>query len=247
MAPTMPSRKKNLEFSIAIPTYGDRSKWILNIVENCVDNPYVKQIVIVDDASSDRDFEKLGKKVGGFSKVNLCVNGKNLFMLKNKYRSMYLGGLCLDGTIEYVALIDSDNIIGHRYIDPILRSKRDQNVVFQASNIDSFDFTEFNGMEFDAENSKNYLDNANFRVMLNACNQFVHRASWLQAVDKDAYDPGVHDSLYINYCLLKYGMRIRVVPGMYYKHAVHDESTYLKRYNDFPDCSEELYQKIREL
>lgn len=120
-------------------------------------------------------------------------------------------------------------------------------MVFQPANIDSFSFEEFSGLEITAANVREYLHNQMFRVMMNACNHFAHKESWLRAVEAWNFEPNVHDSLFINYSLLRAGMTIKVLPGMRYKHAVHDQSTYKLFCGKMADMSEFLYFKIMEL
>lgn len=239
MASQSAKSKMGKQFGVAIPTYRDRRRWIFKTLQYCNQCNNIADVAIVDDHSDFRDYQKLEMCVrSAGSKSHLHRNSKNLFMLKNKIQAMRAS------RSEYVALIDSDNIIDCDYVNPVLNKEWRTDVVFQPSHLDCFDFEEFAGLDITAANARDYLGIPMFRVMINACNHFAHRDSWLRAVEVWDFEPGVHDSLFINYSLLKAGMTIRVVPGMRYKHAVHDQSTYKLFCGKMADMSECLYSKI---
>lgn len=216
---------KAKEISIAIPYHGDRIKWTQQTILNCHGFNYVKEIVIVVDPSSVKDVDRLYKAATHYPKVRIILNEDRLFVFRNKVKAVES---CRS---EWVALIDSDNIIGATFLGPILnRSPLSENVLYCPEiGFPALHYEEFSHYDVSLKEAVDLIGKPSYDMLINTMNYVLHRDSWLSALKsaiESNYDPISADSAWINYNCMKAGMLLRVIRGCCYKHTVHDGSTY---------------------
>lgn len=237
--------------TISIPSW-NRDSMTVDAFRYVYNDERISEIVIVDDCSDERIFANLQFMVKGMQKVKLFRNENNLDCYRNKREAVS------KATNEWVILLDSDNVIKKDYLDALFRGE-DPNeegftgwpswTIMQPSFArPHFDFRKFQGMNtFSKETLSQFIDDTTFQTMLNAMNFFVNRDEYLKVWD-GSIDPVTSDSLYFNYCWLKAGNSIYVVPGMEYEHLVHDGSHYRTNVHRTPrGFHEDILNKLRQL
>lgn len=233
--------------SIAIPYHGDRLRWTLQSISNISGMARVKDVQITVDPSNIPT-SKLQKIMSRQKKVHVHLNKERLFVFRNKIEAVKK---C---TQEWVALIDSDNIINLNYLHQVFdREHLSKDTIYQpAIGFPKLNYTEFCGDDIGLKKATSLLEDKNFIMLFNTMNYVFHKETWLAALEeaiKDDYDPLTADAAYINYHCLKKGMVLRVVPNMTYIHTIHDskaskdvQSTFVLYYKE----SWREFTKLRE-
>lgn len=236
-----------MKLSLAITTFCRYAMTVESFAQ-VIDDPRIDDIVILDDCSTDGSYEKLRDHFKGNEKVRVIRQAQNRGMLVNKFHAV---GYAKN---EWVALIDSDNVIGKSYIDAVfsitvypglLQLYKDTIYVPEFSK-PTFDYRKFSGKSF---NKSNVVDLINDRMgvcLLNTCNYLLHRNTYA-SVFKDNPEIKGTDTLWFNYLWLKAGYSFYVVPGMQYYHREHDGSTWLQNAAYNMTKAEELNRKILAL
>jgi len=106
-----------MNLSIAITTF-NRLEFTIESFAQVLDDPRVDDIVILDDCSTDGSYEKLVKHFSGVEKVRVVRQAQNRGMSLNKRDAIAYA------KNEWVAIIDSDNIIGKNYIESIFTKQK---------------------------------------------------------------------------------------------------------------------------
>lgn len=103
--------------SIAIAYHGRREQYVERNIVNLKHDPRVAEMVIQDDASSIEDFQALVEMLRRHTDVPFDIhvehNITNLFVFQNKIKAVRR---CSED-VDWVALIDSDNVIDSSYLD----------------------------------------------------------------------------------------------------------------------------------
>ncbi len=235
-----------MKLSLAITTY-NRTDMVLEVFEKVYDNPIIDEIVISDDCSKEENTILLKAAIDRFCigkerKIKFYCNAKNVGMSYNKKLAIERS------KNEWVAIIDSDNILYPEYLDAMA----DLNFYPEHIYCPSFaepehDFSKFDNCLFNYENAKQFLVDREFRVFLNTCNYVVNREEYLRIYK---YDETIKesDTIYFNTLWLEAGNGFYVVPGMRYAHRKHSGSGWLNgdhRYN--MNKAAELQEKIKNL
>lgn len=212
---------------IAIPYHGDRSRWTLQTIVNLHVIPWVKEIVIAVDKTPDQDVQKLLRVTKNYKKVKVFESNEHLFVFRNKFRAV---SLC---STDWVAMIDSDNIIPPGYLNKIFAGPMSKDVIYCPElGTPNLKYTELLGIDITLAEAVKRIDNINFDTFLNTANYVFHRKTWMDAVrpaiNDTSYDPVSVDAIFSNLQCLKAGMVMRVVKGCAYKHTVHEGSTYVR-------------------
>lgn len=207
-------------------THYERYEMLVEAVSEVLDDPRIDEIVISDDCSLDGSWEKLLQHfliAGG--RVNLFRNSRNIDCYANKRAAV------ARATYPWVVLFDSDNILPTSYLDALdaVRPLDDHTAYLPVFAEPEFDYTAFAGQRIDRHNVAEFVDVGNFTTALNTANYVVNRAEYIRAWD-DMADPRTSDSLYMNYRWLLAGNTLEFVPGMTYKHRMHDGSHFVKNY-----------------
>jgi glycosyltransferase involved in cell wall biosynthesis len=215
--------------SLCIPTW-NRTDMLYEAFRQVINDDRISEIVIVDDASNDEVYHTIAWQTKSINKVKLYRNEKNLDCYRNKREAVS------KASNEWVILFDSDNILTKQYVDRICDSKVawSKNQIFQPqAALPHFKFNSFKGTVINRHNVSTFMVDMSFQTMLNAMNYFVNRDEYLKVWD-GSVDPVTSDSIYFNYCWLKAGNSIYVVPGLEYEHRVHEESHYQKNVRRTP-------------
>ncbi len=216
--------------SIAIPYHGNRVKWVKQTVTLNHNFNFIKEIVITVDPCDDFNVAVLRKALSIFPKVRIIENEKRLFVFRNKHRAVS------ECTSEWVALIDSDNVIGATYFGPVILNTLVNNLIYCPEiGFPSLHYEEFSNKTIGFRDAVDLIGNPKYDMLINTMNYLLHRESWLNALSgviKSDYEPISADSAWINYNCMKAGMALRVVRGCVYQHTVHDQSTYLLNHKE---------------
>lgn len=237
-----------MKLSLCITTY-NRTDMVLEVFEKVYDHPLIDEIVICDDHSDSEHFRRLTdllfilSQTKDASKVKLFRNEKNLGMSLNKREAVS------KAKNEWVALIDSDNIIPVEYFDslPEFWYMNKHLICHPELAEPEHDYSQFTEEIITSINAKDYLHHREFRCLLNNCNYIVNRDEYLRVYK---YDETIKesDTIYFNTLWLEAGNAFYVVPGMKYHHRKHSGSGWLngdQRYN--MKKAEELENKIKNL
>ena len=227
--------------SLAITTY-NRCGLTIKSFEQVVNNDLVGEIVIVDDCSNMRMYNRLCVLTGN-NKVKIYRNSETLGAYLNKREVI---SRC---TYDWVILFDSDNIIKNNYILIADKLSKEADVIYIPElsykenceiSIDNREFTE-------TISKKNVRFDPKFLMLLNNGNWLVNRKRYLEVYDNTDGDPGCYaaDSIYISYLWLKAGNRIKTIPANYI-HRIHAGSYW----NNNAEVSEvflsELIEKMKK-
>lgn len=205
--------------TFCVTTY-NRFQQTINCIENVLNDVRINEVVCVDDCSTDGSYERLVDYFKGDDKVVFFKNDTNLDCYQNKAMAVCYA------TNKYCLIADSDNTFTKDYIDKLYQYEWDADTIFTPSfAAPHFDFRKYEGLTITKENVSEYIKKPMFEVMLNACNYFVHRDSYLEVWD-DSVNPVTSDSIFQVYNWLNSGRKIFVVPGLSYQHSVHEGSHY---------------------
>jgi glycosyltransferase involved in cell wall biosynthesis len=230
-----------MKLSLAITTY-NRKELTIRSFEQLLEDSRVSEIIIVDDASETECYDWLHQRVRELNnpKVKLYQNVRNLGMSLNKRRALEL---CEN---EFCILADSDNIFTPSYVSAFLRSYEQGVDIFAPEFAEpNFYFTKYAGMRFDKDTAKGYLEEKEFRVLMNCSNFVVNRDRYINSHIYRSDIKGA-DSIWILYLMWKNGAVLKVCSGMRYFH-----DTEFSGWKDFPALNirhaEEIGKLIKEL
>jgi FkbM family methyltransferase len=234
----MPSfRLTKKKLSIAFTTFNS-SQFIVDALSNIIYNDIVDEIIISDDNSDD--ITTLKEIINNFNcpKIKLFTHEYHLNASVNKYKAVMY---CKN---EYVALIDSDNVIDNRYID-LIDFKYD-GIQMPSYASPNFDYSSLVG-EYDLESIK-WLMNSPKRDLtlqcLNTGNYIFPKFRYLEiannALEFKSY--GV-DVFYISCLWLHSNYNIKILKGLEYFHRLRPDSLWMKTSNDSNIVMGELINK----
>lgn len=235
--------------SVCITTY-NRTDFVIECIEQIVDDARVSEIVIVDDHSDSNVFhfldDEISQRFKSANKIKLYRNAKNLDCYKNKKRAIELA------SNEFVIIFDSDNVLTTKYLDVIFNYEwavgwNEKLLLTPEFAKPAFDFRWMSNTLLNKENIARFIDQRNCETMLNAMNYFVNRNEYLRVFD-NTIDPVTSDSIYQSLRWLEGGNSIYVLPGLQYDHRLHIESHYLKNVKRTPvGFHEEVKARLRQL
>lgn len=228
--------------SFACTTY-NRYQMTIDSFAQIIDNKFISEFVIVDDASQDYSGERLRDYFKDNPKVRVYLNKENLNMSRNKELAIRL---CKE---DWCIIADSDNIFSNDYITA-LKNKLNEGRFFQFhlpsfAKI-NFDYTAFSNCVIDKNNIKEFINKPMFEQLLNTCNMAVNRKVYLDVYEYNS-DVKEVDTLWMNYLWLKKGYNLYVVPDMEYVHAIHSGSGWLSHAKENIKKAEEIKELILKL
>lgn len=223
--------------SLAIPTH-NRYEMVLECVKDVIDDPRVAEIVLSDDCSDNGSFEQLVATFEHHPKVRLFKNKRNLDCYFNKQQAVERT------TSDWCVLFDDDNILTRAYLDSIFAWQWDPLTVYVPDYAEPhFNYTRFAGKTFSRRNVAAFLSTAHFKCMLNTCNYFVHRQSYLEVWD-GSVNPHTADSMFQMHNWFASGRKLFVVPGLRYFHRVHGGSHYRMNFRKTGTFMKDLERKM---
>jgi len=200
---------------IAIPTYNRVTQTLVAFLD-VHDDPRVSCVAISDDGSDLPTYKSLVEQTM-LSKVTIAHHSQNVGSWANKRMVVEL---C---HAEWVALIDSDNVVRGDYLDALWKQEWDKNTLYlPMRGVPALDYTEYAGAFINRENIASCISTPLIQMALNTGNFFVHRASHLQVSEGAAEESYASDGIYFVYRWLASGRRVLITPNLSYTHLVHD-------------------------
>lgn len=223
-------------------THFNRFDLLVQSIAQVVEDERVKEVCIVDDCSTDTSYGDLLTFYQYHPKVHIFQNDKNLDCYRNKREAVYRSGM------DWVVLLDSDNVIGTDYLDRLFSIERwDPRVAYLPDYAKPhFDYREFRGLRVDRSNVAKLMKKKHFATALNTANYFFFRSEYLRVWD-GTIDPVTADSITQNYHWLKGGNSLQFVEGLEYFHRVHEGSHYqnnVQRTGNFAQMVEDMLKMM---
>jgi glycosyltransferase involved in cell wall biosynthesis len=234
-----------MKLSLCITTF-NRTTMVIEAFEKVYDHPLIDEIVICDDCSTDENYTQLLELWylhPAKDKIKIFRNEKNLNMSRNKAKAIS------HAKNDWVAIIDSDNILPVEYFDSLTEFwYMNKHLILHPDFAEpEHDYRQWDEEIITSINAKDFLHEREFRCLLNSCNYIVNRDEYLRVYK---YDPSIKesDTIYFNTLWLESGNGFYVVPGMKYHHRKHSGSGWLNgdhKYN--MNKAAELQEKIKNL
>lgn len=227
--------------SLCITTY-NRFEMTMESFEKVLDDPRIREIVIVDDCSEIEYYDKMAAATIDMPKVRLIRNEKNLGMSLNKKKAVELS------KSEWCIIFDSDNIIGVDYLDAAfgLEFQKNRTIYCPDFAVPQFDYRQHGGSYIDRTNVTRFIEKPMAEPVLNTCNYIVNRAKYLEVFQHNPEMKGT-DTIWFNYLWLSAGYTFYIVPDMQYIHRVHDGSGFLADCDYNMKKAKEIKQLIKQL
>lgn len=231
--------------SVAIPTHQDRVKYFIHNIKRLYD--VVDEFVVIDDASGPIIDRRIREAISGMKKVRYYQNESKRGVFLNKYYTVLM---C---NHEWVAMLDSDNDFGIRYIEAFknaLEAMKGNTIYCPVKALPNFDFSKYSGKIIINGNAGYFMEDGMFQVLMNTGNYVVNRKKYLEILrpcSLSEYIPQCCDVIYSNYHILKAGGTMCVVPGMKYRHLDHPGSTYRQNVEKEPNETLKWQNMVRTL
>lgn len=229
-----------MPFSISLTTM-ERYDLTIKSIEQVLDDTRISDIVLLDDASTNGDYERLRDYYQNIPKVRVIRQLWRKGMSVNKKDAVALA------RNSHTVLFDSDNILDPTYLNVMEGIILDEKTIYLPSKAaPNFDFTAFSGLTFDKRNIKEYLDQPMFDVALNACNYVCPVEEYTRVFEEDTSVKET-DTLYFAYLWLKEGNQFHFVKDMEYFHLVGPQSGWLQNAQYNLKKAEEIKKIIKTL
>lgn len=228
------------KISLCLTTY-NRFELTMKCFEQVLDDSWIDEIVIVDDASDITIYNHLASTVKDMSKVKLYRNEINIDCYANKREAVS------KATNEWVIIFDSDNIMTKEYVTKIYEQMWLEDTIHApVMAAPTFDYRAFSGMYVSHENVSEFMGINMFETALNTCNYFCNRDFYLKCFDPNI-NPHSSDSIFMNMQWLKKGGYIHFVPDLIYSHLIHDNSHYKNNCHKSPEFYEKIVQELKNM
>jgi glycosyltransferase involved in cell wall biosynthesis len=245
------------EITLAIPFY-NTSQYFEEAIEYCLNDDFVKEIVVNDDCSTEQEWQKLNGIVDNLnnSKIKLFRNELNLGGFRNKYTAVK------NSSCKWIYLLDSDNHLTEKTLD-VIKSITDPvedfcyipQILLLYNKSDGYT----NQVNYNFKYDKIGLDEAQDALLkktkyidwfLNTGNFIFNREKYLDNL-KSGYEnldePVYACSIAFSYHWMSNGGFYKVVPGMEYYHRLRGDS-YWNSCGSNSDYSAQYYhQRIMDL
>lgn len=233
--------KDNRKISVCLTTW-EREELLFNSFLDVYNDERVSEIVIVDDCSNLELFNRIKERCDTLPKIKLYRNVNNRQCYHNKMTSISYS------SNPFCVIFDSDNYMDKSYIDRLFElSEWNPTIAYMPSFAKPlFSYQAYEEMTFTKENIAFFIDKPMVSTMLNCMNYFVNRDEYLKVWQSDI-EPHTADSILQNYNWLVAGNGIYIVPGLHYKHLVHDGSHYKNNVHLTGNIYREIENKIKQL
>lgn len=222
--------KADLKLTLAITTY-NRFDMLLQSFAEVIDDPRIDEVLIVDDCSTAAIWNKIRMLESLNPKIRTIRQGMNRGMMQNKADAISYA------KNEWVALLDSDNIIKPDYLDAFYKRIQEDGGPFEHTIYcpdfawPSFDYRKFSGRWINKgmvnPNIKDFINDDIGHMCMNTCNYILNRDAYME-IYKHSEDIKATDTIWFAYWWLKAGRVFEIVPGMSYFHRVHNGSGFLE-------------------
>lgn len=245
------------EITLAIPFY-NTSQYFEEAVEYCLNDNFVKEIVVNDDCSTEEEWNKLNDIVNTLNngKIKLFRNEVNLGGFRNKYTAVK------NSSCDWVYLLDSDNHLTEKTLESIKEiSDPNENFCYIPQTLLLYNKSDgyTNQVTYNFKYKEIGIDEAQDALLkktkyidwfLNTGNFVFNREKYLEKL-RDGYEnldePVYACSIAFSYHWMSKGGFYKVVPGMEYYHRLRGDS-YWNSCGSNSDYSAQYYhQKIIDL
>tara|TARA_R100000773_G_C4179879_1_gene90058 strand:+ start:19 stop:771 length:753 start_codon:yes stop_codon:yes gene_type:complete len=222
--------------SLVIPFY-NTSRYFLEAIKYSLEDDFVSEIVVNDDASSEDEWKKLNDIVNNLNsnKIKLFRNENNLGGFRNKYNAVK------NSTGEWIYLLDSDNHLHETTLD-IIKSIKDPQpdicyvphslLMQRDTEIKPYEIVTYNfkydliGID-EAQDALIKRTNMYFDWLLNNGNFIVNREKYLERLYNgynNMKEPVYACSIAFSYHWLINSGLYKIVPNMKYYHRTRKDS-----------------------
>jgi len=238
-----------MKISVAIATHQDRIKWYIHTIRKLYD--VVDEFVVLEDNPTDLIYERAQDALKGLNKVkhlrsqDFGLDGPR-GVFRNKLDAL---AICRH---EYVAILDSDNEFGVRYIDAFkkaITTMPGNTIYCPVKSLPRFDFSAYKSKVITNKNAGSFMEDGPFQVLMNTGNYVVRKRDYFDILNPlyNEKIPQCCDVVYANYHILKAGGTMCVVDGMKYGHLDHPGSTYRQNVEKEPDETLKWQNMVRTL
>jgi len=234
-----------MKLTLAITTF-NRYDLLLESFAQVIDDPRIDEILIMDDASELKYWDKIKELPNTNPKIKVVRQLTNQGMSRNKRDAVF------NSKNDWVILFDSDNVIGRDYLDAFENTNSwvfdhpYSKIIYCPSYAKpTFDYRKYDGRIFDGAAKPN-LNDPTCNCLFNTCNYIVHRDTYL-SVWKPNEEMKGSDTIWMNYLWLKSGHLFKVVSNMHYFHRVHKDSGFMQDCDYNMKKAEEIRKLIMEL
>jgi hypothetical protein len=236
------------QFSLCIPTM-KRWSFLKESLPKYLDNPYIGEIILVDETGEDYDI--IRQMYSAEPKIKIFKNEARLGPFLNKLECMKRA------TFNWIALIDSDNYADVRYFETVLQKFDPHNylrVYMPSRSLPNFDYSSFSGMTLTFPTIATLVreeKHKNLTGCFNAGNYILSKQSYEllnryrdEELSKISF---CCDVIYANTLLLSNQFEFYVVPNLEYSHNVHEGSVYFEYIGRSRPLSEFVQQQFLDL
>jgi len=211
-----------------------------------LENPYIDEIVIVDETGED--YAEIVSKYSSEPKIRVYQNDTCLGPFLNKLKCMNYA------TNDWICLVDSDNFVDVDYFKMVsaLEPLDEMKVYLPSFAAPEFDYREFNGLLLTKEVIAGISETERYKrleMCLNTGNYVLSKKSVerLSLYESDEFSKICFtcDVLYSNYLLLKNGITLYIVPELSYLHVVHEDSIFVQKSIANRHINEYMYSMFR--
>lgn len=231
-----------MKLTLAITVY-NRYEMLLESFANVIDDPRIDEILISDDCSEDKYWNKIKELPKFNAKIKVVRQESNKGMSVNKR------GAVFNSKNQWTLIGDSDNVFDKTYLDAFFNVGTPEPSIIYCPSFAKphFNYTMYSGnVYFKSSSFQLLLIEPAFCCMMNTCNYVVHKESYLKVWQENKYVKCA-DTIWFNYLWLKAGNAFYVVPGMEYEHRVHNGSGFAENIDYNMKKAEEIKKLIMKL
>jgi glycosyltransferase involved in cell wall biosynthesis len=210
--------------SLVITTYNRFETFLQKNIDKYLTNPYLSEIVIMDDCSSD--YAKLVAAYSHISKIKILSQAVNQGALRNKIMA------CGHASGPWICLMDSDNFADVDYFVALYEewSKHPpcESCVYAPTQAGKLNYNHLAGKT---------ITTSNWNEIQRQEEPFVNTGNYVFHISILRYLTPIltmntstvyaMDVKFMNYFLIKNGIKILAVENMRYDHVVHPGSFYI--------------------
>jgi len=235
------------QFGVGIPHY-NHGLTIARPLRNLLNHPSVSEVVIVDDASEQSEFDQLCKTV-----KTIDFRG----MVRIYRRELNQGALltkleCVEKSqADWVLVLDCDNTAFKSYLDKLAAIEpKDPEIIYCASwAFPHFPFHSLVGAPINFLKASQLLRSGKLKkfYLLNDGNYLVNRTRYSRLISSIGKLPSdIADTLVANYLWLSSGGKLQVLPGTSYLHRVEENSFWSRTAEPSRKRLNHIYSRIQE-
>jgi len=232
-------------FSLCIPTYERYDEFLSKTLDKYISNNLISEIIITDDSGNDVD--KI-KNSFHSDKLRLFKNEKRLGIFFNKLEC------CKHASNKWIALLDSDNFADDNYFkkaEEYIKSNtlKDTCILAPSFAKPNFDYRFLENTIITKHNLyENFKKYEIFSTFLNTCNYVLNKSLLENLVIDDPtskiYKSPADSILFLIMYFEQTDLEIHILKDMHYDHRVHDDSTYLKTYQQYENEINYIHSKL---